>query len=664
MNKLFTKIAALSVGLTLAVGVGVAVNQKGSVRSKAAQETWTLSGGPANGTAVEDYSTGVAGISVNGGQGTHASMPPKWYANGTEIRCYAGNTITFTIASGSLTGITFSYSTNYANFTAADSGTFDGSGGIWAGDAASVTFTNGSSAQARFKAVAFTYSSGGSSDTFSVNYLKNDSSSRAASGMPDNVSGLEDGASVTLTGNPTRWGYTFVGWGPSASSTASDVLSSVTIDGADENVYAIWEENHAVAGAWSDLPYTVAQARTAIDDNENLTSVYVAGIISQVDSYNSKYKSITYWISDDGSTTDQFEVYSGKGLSGADFSSVNDVEVGAVVVINGDIKLYNTTYEFNQTSQQISYTAPSTGDITVTFQPSVFLGVGDSGTYTASTEAANPSYSFSSDNSSVLSVASNGAYTAVAAGSATVRVDVTSSEGNGYKEVAVTVVAVKTVSEAYAIAAALDSGATTDYSIKVTGSISSLDADSKARAINVTDGTQVIEIFFGAGNSDYTTVATTGFIGSKVTVFGKVQNYSGTYELKDITLAGVVQGDADSYAIGAYKHLDSACETGVEAVTDDQWTLLSNGFSAIDPSEQAKFKVESPTGVIKNWVDRYTIIVANSSNNDFMSLGISSGRIQLSTTVEDNNMMIIAVIAAVSAVAFAALLIVKKKRHN
>ena len=115
-----------------------------------------------------------------------------------------------------------------------------------------------------------------------------------------------------------------------------------------------------------DNPYTVAQARAAIDAGTGVTGVYVSGIVSQVDSYNSTYHSITYWISDDGTTTsDQFEVYSGKGINGADFSSVNDIKVGDVVVVYGDIKKYNSDYEFNYNNELVSLQRPA-GAPTVT----------------------------------------------------------------------------------------------------------------------------------------------------------------------------------------------------------------------------------------------------------------------------------------------------------
>ena len=102
--------------------------------------------------------------------------------------------------------------------------------------------------------------------------------------------------------------------------------------------------------------YTVAEAIAIIDKGEALSeTVFVKGKVSQVDSYNDTYKSITYWISDDGTTTTQLEVYSGKGLEGADFASVDDVKVGASVIIKGILKKYGEVYEFDKNNQLVKY---------------------------------------------------------------------------------------------------------------------------------------------------------------------------------------------------------------------------------------------------------------------------------------------------------------------
>ena len=106
-----------------------------------------------------------------------------------------------------------------------------------------------------------------------------------------------------------------------------------------------------------DNPYTVAQARAAIDAGVGVTGVYVTGIVCEGgSSLNSG--AMNYWISDDGTETDKFEIYKGKGIDGANFTSTDDVQVGDVVVIYGNLKKYNSTYEFDANSQLVSLQRP------------------------------------------------------------------------------------------------------------------------------------------------------------------------------------------------------------------------------------------------------------------------------------------------------------------
>lgn len=92
-------------------------------------------------------------------------------------------------------------------------------------------------------------------------------------------------------------------------------------------------------GSASD-PYTVAEAIATIKAGAPTYEVYLTGIISEVDYYNETYKSLSYYISDDGKSKDM-QVYSGKGLNGADFTSKDDLKVGQKVTIKGIIKAFN-----------------------------------------------------------------------------------------------------------------------------------------------------------------------------------------------------------------------------------------------------------------------------------------------------------------------------------
>ena len=117
-----------------------------------------------------------------------------------------------------------------------------------------------------------------------------------------------------------------------------------------------------------DAPLTVAKALeiiNALADGGETADAYVKGTISQVTSYNSTYKSITYYISDDGNTTNELQVYSGKGQNGADFAAKEDLSVGDQVVIKGKLKKYvkngNVTPEINQSSEIVTITKASGG---------------------------------------------------------------------------------------------------------------------------------------------------------------------------------------------------------------------------------------------------------------------------------------------------------------
>lgn len=91
-------------------------------------------------------------------------------------------------------------------------------------------------------------------------------------------------------------------------------------------------------------PISVAQALEIIngyaDNGSSKSEVTVKGKIVSVQSYNSTYKSITYYISDDGTETNRLLIYSGKGLNGAEFASKEDLTVGMTVTVKGTLKKY------------------------------------------------------------------------------------------------------------------------------------------------------------------------------------------------------------------------------------------------------------------------------------------------------------------------------------
>lgn len=163
--------------------------------------------------------------------------------------------------------------------------------------------------------------------------------------------------------------YTTDGSDPSDSETAADytgpisltapstlTIKAIVID-SEANLSSVVTREYTIVPSIAntkETAYTTEEAIALIDatSDEQLAAekVYVKGTISKVDSYNSTYKSITYWLDDN-----KFEVYSGRGLDNTDFSAKTDIEVGAEVIIYGNITKYKTTYEFDKNNYLVSY---------------------------------------------------------------------------------------------------------------------------------------------------------------------------------------------------------------------------------------------------------------------------------------------------------------------
>lgn len=118
-----------------------------------------------------------------------------------------------------------------------------------------------------------------------------------------------------------------------------------------------------------DNPLTVVKALDVInalsDGGETETEAYVKGKISKVQSYSDKYKSITYYISDDGTETKELQIYSGKNIGGAEFASQDDLSAGDEVVVKGKLKKFmksgEVVPEMNQPNEIISITKAGGG---------------------------------------------------------------------------------------------------------------------------------------------------------------------------------------------------------------------------------------------------------------------------------------------------------------
>ena len=115
-------------------------------------------------------------------------------------------------------------------------------------------------------------------------------------------------------------------------------------------------------------PYTVAQAIANTPSSGTSDNVYVRGIVSAFytgDDITDDASYHRYYISDDGTTTNQFLVFNGKGLNNVDFSNASDVQIGDEVIICGGLTTYSKTKEFAAGNYIVELTRKADNPITV-----------------------------------------------------------------------------------------------------------------------------------------------------------------------------------------------------------------------------------------------------------------------------------------------------------
>ncbi len=163
--------------------------------------------------------------------------------------------------------------------------------------------------------------------------------------------------------------YTIDGSEPTSSSTAYDPSNKPSIS-ATTTLKAIatksgWSDSEVATETFTKIvPLTVAEAITATPSSGTSENKYIHGIVSgfydtSIVGDGSNYR---YYISDDGTTTNQLLVYKGKGLNNVAFSSASDLEIGDEVIIYGGLTTYNTTKEVasgNYLISRVTKTAPT-----------------------------------------------------------------------------------------------------------------------------------------------------------------------------------------------------------------------------------------------------------------------------------------------------------------
>lgn len=105
-------------------------------------------------------------------------------------------------------------------------------------------------------------------------------------------------------------------------------------------------------------PYNVQgiiNATKSLAKGSTTDKEYAKGYVVGAPSFNSKYSSLSYYISDDKEgNLNSFYVYSGQGLNKSSFSSADDLKAGDEVVVCGKVTNYNGTIEFQSQNYLVS----------------------------------------------------------------------------------------------------------------------------------------------------------------------------------------------------------------------------------------------------------------------------------------------------------------------
>ena len=324
LNKLWLRVGMIVAIMTTAfAGTARAEEVTFDFPTIAEAESWE------NGTAYTSYTITPITVEALGG-GNNG----KYYtsSNGS-WRMYSGGTVRISAAEGYV--VTSVASNPSCTFTVAD--------GV-------ATFSP--TARTDFKTITVTYTSAGGNPTVATPVISGTENFLTSTEVTI-ACGTED-ATILYTTDGTTW-ETYSA--PFTLTETTTVQAKGTKSGMDDS-------SVATKTFTKSTPYTVAEARAAIDAGEGTQGVYATGIVSAIPTaYSAEYKNITFNFVDAEGDTDFLQAYRCAG------AQADEVQVGDVVVVYGNLTKYNTTYEFAQGCELISLTHPAVAIEAPTFSP-------------------------------------------------------------------------------------------------------------------------------------------------------------------------------------------------------------------------------------------------------------------------------------------------------
>ena len=141
--------------------------------------------------------------------------------------------------------------------------------------------------------------------------------------------------------------------------TADDQLAvgaTVVVTGKLVNYNGTFEFNsgNSIVDYYSETIWSVAETIDQMDEGFTGQAI-VRGVISAIDDLSTSYGNATYYIKDSLDGDVELEVYRGYYLDGEKFTSEDQLAVGDIVIVSGNLTVYNGTKEFGQGNKILSY---------------------------------------------------------------------------------------------------------------------------------------------------------------------------------------------------------------------------------------------------------------------------------------------------------------------
>ena len=291
------------------------------------------------------------------------------YSDTDHLRIYQNANFTVKSDNGNqITKMVFTYTSSsqynaFAVLNNVGSITNSGTTGTWTGDATEITFD--ATAQTRIKSVVITYTVAGE--------VVVDAPAFSPAGGK-----FTEAQTVTLTSEGNTIYYTIDGADPTddtADGSTIKYTDPITVDktttikaiafDANDNKSSISSQTYEIVetypGAEGDgteaNPYNAAGAYNAALLGST-ANVYVKGTIVSIPEMSptatTTYGNASYYISADGTATNQFYIFRGFGLNGEKFATGDEIKVGDVVVVSGKLSSYKDVPQLAQGSKIVS----------------------------------------------------------------------------------------------------------------------------------------------------------------------------------------------------------------------------------------------------------------------------------------------------------------------